>query len=102
MSAGRFCHQRPERSFFFKGYQFPICARCTGVLTGNILAGISLMCKFYLPLIFCVIFLFVMGIDWSLQHFFRIYSTNTRRFITGILGGYGLFFIYVNIIKLIF
>ena len=26
------CHQRSDRSFFYHGYQFPICARCTGVL----------------------------------------------------------------------
>ena len=28
------CHQMPERSFFFKGYQFPVCERCTGLLIG--------------------------------------------------------------------
>ena len=35
------CHQRPERSFFFDGHQFPVCARCTGLyLSGAIgLAG---------------------------------------------------------------
>jgi uncharacterized membrane protein len=25
------CHQRPERSFFWAGHQFPVCARCTGL-----------------------------------------------------------------------
>jgi uncharacterized membrane protein len=25
------CHQRPERSFFVDGHQFPVCARCTGL-----------------------------------------------------------------------
>ena len=30
------CHQIPERSFFFKGYQFPVCGRCTGVIIGEI------------------------------------------------------------------
>ncbi|MBS5794738.1 MAG: DUF2085 domain-containing protein [Clostridiales bacterium] len=25
-------HQIPERSFFIKGYQMPICARCVGVI----------------------------------------------------------------------
>lgn len=28
------CHQRPDRSFFYKGYQFPVCARCTGLFVG--------------------------------------------------------------------
>src|SRR4051812_167741 len=25
------CHQRPDRSFFWQGHQFPVCARCTGI-----------------------------------------------------------------------
>ncbi|PQL91928.1 DUF2085 domain-containing protein [Apibacter adventoris] len=25
------CHQKPERSFFWKRKQFPLCARCTGI-----------------------------------------------------------------------
>ena len=32
------CHQMPERSFFIRGKQFPVCARCTGVMIGNIAA----------------------------------------------------------------
>ena len=28
---GVICHQRPERSFFVDGHQFPVCARCTGL-----------------------------------------------------------------------
>ena len=30
-AGGLICHQRPERSFFFDGFQFPVCARCTGL-----------------------------------------------------------------------
>ena len=38
---GVVCHQRPDRSFFIDGHQFPVCARCTGLyLSGAIgLAG---------------------------------------------------------------
>ena len=28
---GLICHQKPERSFFWDGHQFPVCARCTGI-----------------------------------------------------------------------
>lgn len=34
MGARLGCHQRPDRSFFYKGYQFPVCARCTGLFVG--------------------------------------------------------------------
>jgi uncharacterized membrane protein len=28
------CHRLPSRSFFFRGRQFPVCARCTGIVLG--------------------------------------------------------------------
>ena len=37
MGAKLGCHQMPERSFFYKGYQFPVCARCTGLMAGYLL-----------------------------------------------------------------
>lgn len=33
------CHQLPERSFFYNGKQFPVCARCTGAIVGQIIAS---------------------------------------------------------------
>ncbi|WP_334117834.1 DUF2085 domain-containing protein [uncultured Oscillibacter sp.] len=36
------CHCRPDRSFHFRdGTPFPICARCTGELAGNLVGGPS-------------------------------------------------------------
>ena len=29
------CHQRPERSFYRNGAQYPVCARCLGVYAGG-------------------------------------------------------------------
>lgn len=93
------CHQRSDRSFFVKGYQLPICARCTGVLMGYVLAlPIILFLKssiwIYISIPFCVI----MFSDWYIQ-FLRIKeSTNLRRFITGILGGIGIILIFALII----
>lgn len=31
------CHRMPERSFHFRGKQFPLCARCTGIMIGYII-----------------------------------------------------------------
>jgi uncharacterized membrane protein len=33
------CHQRPDRSFFSCGVQWPVCGRCAGLYMGFALAG---------------------------------------------------------------
>src|SRR3954465_90843 len=40
-SAGLLCHQRPERSFYLWGTQFPVCARCAGIYAGAALGVIA-------------------------------------------------------------
>ena len=91
------CHQIPERSFFIRGRQFPLCARCTGILAGIILFPIFIIIDiqppFYLmlPLI----------IDGSIQLFYCIMSNNLRRFLTGILFSFGFLGTVVSIVKLI-
>lgn len=83
------CHQKPERSFFFHGYQFPVCARCTGVIISGI---ISIPCFFIyrVSILTCVIFCIIMFSDWYIQYIKFKKSTNIRRLITGLLGGYGV------------
>ena len=83
------CHCRPDRSFFFRGRQFPVCARCTGELIGmallfptwaighpNAICSLALL----LPLV----------ADGMMQLCTRYESGNLRRLVTGILFGYAL------------
>jgi uncharacterized membrane protein len=92
------CHRLPERSFFFYGKQFPVCARCTGVFIGQLLAIIFLIIirptpnYFYIGL--TLLFLGIMFIDWFLQFRGILQSTNIRRLITGFIGGIGAIFLY--------
>jgi uncharacterized membrane protein len=92
------CHQIEERCFTIKGYTFPICARCTGVTIGQIAAIILFCFKYRMGLIISLVLLAIMGFDWLIQYLKIYMSNNTRRFITGILGGFGLFNIYMYII----
>ena len=94
-SAG--CHQIPERSFSYRGHPFPVCARCTGVIVGQILGGLSFP---FLALTYDTIgFLcFIMFFDWWLQRMRILHSTNLRRFITGILCGFAVGNTYAGII----
>ena len=92
------CHQMAERSFFIKGYQFPICARCTGVFLGEVLTIIALIMGLRMSYVFAVILLCVMGLDWGMQYIHILQSTNIRRLITGMCGGIGLTYFYYLIL----
>ena len=83
------CHQLPERSFFFRNYQFPVCARCTGVITGYIIAVPIYVLSGFHKRLSILLSLIMLG-DWSFQKSGVKESTNIRRFITGVLGGFGV------------
>lgn len=92
------CHQRYDRSFFIHGYQFPICARCTGVFLGELLTIIAAVLKKFFSYKTSICFLLIMGFDWFIQYVKIKPSSNIRRFITGILGGIGITTLYLHII----
>ena len=95
------CHQMEERSFHFKGYQFPVCARCTGVFVGEIIAIILLLLGIKINIFVSIALLLIMGFDWFIQYKKLLQSTNIRRLITGTLAGIGLTFIYYYLIVFI-
>lgn len=95
------CHQREDRSFSFCGYQFPVCARCTGVFAGEIGGLVLFICGIRLSFLSIAALLFVMGLDWGIQRIGLLESTNPRRFLTGICGGIGTAFFYTRIFSLI-
>lgn len=91
------CHQMESRSFFFRGYQFPVCARCTGVILGELITIILIILNIKINIIVSIILLLIMGFDWFIQFINILQSNNIRRLITGTLGGIGLTFIYYYI-----
>lgn len=91
------CHQMPERSFFIKGFQFPVCARCTGVILGQII-GFCCYFAFELPFVWTYIFCGVMFLDWLVQKVELWESTNLRRLLTGLLCGFALGQFYLRIL----
>lgn len=95
------CHQRADRSFSIKGYQFPVCARCTGVLIGYVLA-IPCYISLGTSIVLCVMLAGIMFVDWLLQYKKVLESTNVRRLITGICGGYGVLSAQLLFVRTIF
>ena len=98
------CHQRPDRSFFIKGHQFPLCARCTGFVLGTIIFCIYsyLVPIFYTYklLIFSIIIQLPYILDGTTQYLGYRESNNILRFITGFIGAFGLI-IMARIFKII-
>lgn len=92
------CHQIPERSFFFYGYQFPICSRCTGIIIGYVVSLLLLSLNTVFPIWLCVVLCLFMVIDGGIQLILFIMSNNARRFITGILFGIGAVDLIINFI----
>ena len=97
---GRFgSHQLPERSFFVFGFQFPLCARCTGILTGELLSFSSaLVGRLPRSLPFSVFLVLPTVVDGLTQLAGLQKSTNRRRFITGLLAGVGTIAIIKNLL----
>ena len=95
------CHRIPERSFFIKGHQFPVCARCTGFYTG--LVAYLIVNFFYMHpydfrmLLVSMILMIPVAVDGLTQYFGPRESTNRLRFATGFIGGVGLI-IFIKII----
>jgi len=84
------CHGIPDRCFKISNEPMPFCARCLGAAIGHVLS-ITLLFFGALPSsLICIFFLLIMLTDWTLQYLEILMSTNTRRLITGILGGLGV------------
>lgn len=88
------CHQNPCRSFHLFNKPLPICARCTGIALGIVLALLLTMqaiawwwfLVMTLPLI----------IDGTVQRMTDYQSNNAKRFISGLLFAPGLITVYAG------
>lgn len=85
------CHQMPERSFFIRGYQMPICARCTGIIIGEIALIIFACVRSLLSLPIGLLLTVPLIFDGFLQLKTKYTSTNLKRLLSGILFGFGFF-----------
>jgi uncharacterized membrane protein len=80
------CHQLSTRSFFWKGRQFHVCARCTGIIIGIVFSPLIFLLQMDI-LIFFSVSLLILGVDGITQLWKWRESNNTLRFITGFTFG---------------
>lgn len=92
------CHQLSDRSFHFHGMQFPLCARCTGILIGFVLIGPIVTIFTYGNMYVSMALMLIMILDGLIQLKTRYESNNITRLLTGLGFGYASFSIMVHII----
>ncbi|MEC4004173.1 DUF2085 domain-containing protein [Flavobacterium sp. SUN052] len=83
------CHKLPERSFFLKGKQFPVCSRCTGIYVGYFIF-IPLFWYINVNFFLCLLAIVPTVVDGLTQAYYNRESTNFIRFFTGLIAGFGL------------
>jgi uncharacterized membrane protein len=81
------CHQMPERSFKYKGRQFPLCARCTGIFIGYFTFPIFQLQIIKPSLLLIILLSIPMFVDSITQSMNYRESNNILRVITGFLFG---------------
>ena len=77
----------------------PMCARCLGASIGHTIALILFILDSLPTFAASIFFAGVMLSDWTLQYLKILQSTNSRRLVTGILGGLGVGSIIWSIIS---
>ena len=96
-----FCHRKPERSLFWKGKQFPVCARCTGIHIGYLSMPIFMFNILSLDIWVSILIIIPTILDGFTQAFLDRESNNSIRLITGFFAGVGAMSLLSIIGKLI-
>lgn len=88
------CHRRPKRCITIKGWRMPLCARCSGILAGMLLAfGYKIFFGIHFSqnlMITGILLILPTAIDGFTQLYGYRKSTNFMRLTTGFLAGIGL------------
>ena len=84
-----FCHQIPKRSFFWRGKQFPVCARCTGIHLGYISFPLFLFSIVGFTIWWSVLLVIPTVIDGLTQAYYNRESNNFLRMTSGVGAGIG-------------
>lgn len=84
-----FCHRRPDRSFFWKGKQFPLCARCTGIHIGYLTFPLFVFNVFSFNIWWTLLLIIPTCLDGWTQACCNRGSNNLLRVVTGLMAGIG-------------
>ena len=98
------CHQMPQRTLLFNGFEMPFCSRDTGIYVGCLIGGVLPFLRLRLPgwlksPYFFILSLLPLIVDGVSQTIFNLReSSNELRTLTGILFGFGLVYVFAAVI----
>lgn len=95
------CHRMSERSFHYKGKQFPVCARCRGLLLGYCVLPLFYFGLIKIPFLFLILLFIPIILDVISQYFGLRESNNKLRLFTGILASFAVSGLTVFLSKII-
>ncbi len=94
------CHQNPERSFIISGYQFPLCARCSGIYFFMLL-GIVISILLLKKINIVLPILIIISISLNFITFVDGFDSNFMRLILGSILGFNIGMLYGVSIKIL-
>lgn len=84
------CNHRPDRGIYIRGFCLPLCARCTGILTGAVGGTIAaVLTQWRFPVLLGIVLMLPTAVDGVMEYRAGRESNNTRRLVTGLLAGIG-------------
>ena len=89
----------PEESFYYKQKQFPVCARCTGIIVGYCTIPLFYFGVIKISFLFIILLNIPLLIDSITQYIGYRESNNKLRLITGILTGFACSALVVIIVE---
>lgn len=96
------CHQMPERSFFLRGYQFPLCARCTGIFFGYLIGLLMWCIGIRISWGILLLMWIPCALDGIIQRYTKYVSNNFKRVASGVLVGVSYVYILIFLLRISF
>ncbi len=93
------CHQMLARSYSIGNYQFPLCARCTGLLIGYFTESVFFLIDINFDILTSVMLVIPTFLDGMLQLLTSYESKNVIRLSTGYIAGIGILSFVIEVIK---
>lgn len=96
------CHQEDQKLIIIKGFPLLVCARCTGIYLGALIASVFVLISLRNIKISNILFKFtlvILGADVIINNLFFTNYSKLTAFITGLFFGAICFLIVINIFE---